>query len=72
MPKLVSPAPRTHVGRPAAAAGSTLGALGVVFGDIGTSPLYAIQIGFALSGGVVSSTSQAVYGVVSLVSGKSR
>ncbi|MGZ8651999.1 MAG: KUP/HAK/KT family potassium transporter [Actinomycetota bacterium] len=54
MPKLVSPAPRTHVGRPAAAAGSTLGALGVVFGDIGTSPLYAIQIAApSLSGLVV-------------------
>jgi KUP system potassium uptake protein len=48
-------------------AGATLGALGVVFGDIGTSPLYAIQIVFALGGGAVRPTSQAVYGVVSLV-----
>jgi KUP system potassium uptake protein len=37
-----------------------------VFGDIGTSPLYAIQIVFALSGGLARPTSEAVYGVASL------
>jgi KUP system potassium uptake protein len=44
-----------------------LGALGVVFGDIGTSPLYAIQTVFAIDGGVVKSTPGDVYGVISLV-----
>ena len=67
MATLASRAPRTRVGRPAVTAGPTLGALGVVFGDIGTSPLYAIQIVFALGGGAVRPTSQAIYGVVSLV-----
>jgi KUP system potassium uptake protein len=44
-----------------------LGALGVVFGDIGTSPLYAIQTVFGIDGGAVQPTSGDVYGVVSLV-----
>ena len=34
----------------------TLGALGVVYGDIGTSPLYALQIVFSMNGGVVRPT----------------
>jgi KUP system potassium uptake protein len=64
---LVRPAARTRVGRRAVSAGLTLSALGVVFGDNGTSPLYAIQIVFALGGGAVGFSQQAVYGVVSLV-----
>jgi KUP system potassium uptake protein len=44
-----------------------LGALGVVFGDIGTSPLYALQTVFALGGGVVRPTAENVFGIVSLV-----
>jgi KUP system potassium uptake protein len=43
----------------------TVGALGVVFGDIGTSPLYTMQAVFA--GGRVSAGAADVYGVVSLV-----
>ena len=50
-----------------ALAGLTLAALGVVFGDIGTSPLYAINTVFALDGGVVRPTRTDVYGVMSLV-----
>src|SRR4051812_427821 len=42
----------------------SLGALGVVFGDIGTSPLYAMQAVFA---NAVEPTQEGVYGVVSLV-----
>jgi KUP system potassium uptake protein len=42
-------------------------ALGVVFGDIGTSRLYAIQIVFSMNGGVVRPTPGDVYGAVSLV-----
>jgi KUP system potassium uptake protein len=45
----------------------TVGALGVAFGDIGTSPLYALQIVYSLDGGVVRPTAAGVYGVVSLV-----
>jgi KUP system potassium uptake protein len=45
----------------------TLGALGVVFGDIGTSPLYAFQSVFFVDGGIVRPTEANVYGVVSLV-----
>jgi KUP system potassium uptake protein len=45
----------------------TLGALGVVFGDIGTSPLYAFQSVFLVDGGIVHPTPTNVYGVVSLI-----
>src|SRR3954470_16907875 len=51
----------------AALGGLTLAALGVVFGDTGTSPLYAIQTVFAIDGGVVRPTHGDVYGVISLV-----
>jgi KUP system potassium uptake protein len=44
-----------------------LGALGVVFGDIGTSPLYALQTVFHADHGAVPTTQSAVYGVFSLV-----
>jgi len=56
--------------RPAAATSGlalALGALGVVFGDIGTSPLYAIQTVFSIDNGAVGPTAGDVYGVVSLV-----
>jgi KUP system potassium uptake protein len=45
----------------------TLGALGVVFGDIGTSPLYALQTVFEADGHAVHPVPVDVYGVVSLV-----
>src|SRR5436305_14179443 len=44
-----------------------LGALGVVFGDIGTSPLYAIQTVFGIDNGAVRPTPGDVYGVISMV-----
>ena len=44
-----------------------LGALGVVFGDIGTSPLYAMHTVFTLDGGRVHPSPVDVYGVVSLI-----
>ena len=34
----------------------SLGALGVVFGDIGTSPLYALKTVFSVDGGAVQAT----------------
>jgi KUP system potassium uptake protein len=51
----------------APAAALTLGALGVVFGDIGTSPLYALQSVFAADHHAVHPTHTTVYGVISLV-----
>jgi len=47
--------------------GLALAALGVVFGDIGTSPLYALQTVFSLDHHAVKPTSGDVYGVISLV-----
>jgi KUP system potassium uptake protein len=44
-----------------------LAALGVVFGDIGTSPLYALQTVFSSDNGVVRPTPEDVYGVISLM-----
>ncbi|WP_375483169.1 potassium transporter Kup [uncultured Jatrophihabitans sp.] len=44
-----------------------VGALGVVFGDIGTSPLYAMQTVFAIEGHAVKPNQGDVYGVISLV-----
>src|SRR4051794_16986199 len=51
----------------AGAAGLTVAALGVVFGDIGTSPLYALQTVFHADHGAVPTTRPAIYGVLSLV-----
>jgi KUP system potassium uptake protein len=48
-------------------AGLVIGALGVVFGDIGTSPLYALQTVFTADNHAVHATSGDVYGVISLV-----
>ena len=45
----------------------TLGALGVVFGDIGTSPLYAMHTVFTADNHAVKTTHADVFGVVSLV-----
>ena len=45
----------------------SLGALGIVFGDIGTSPLYALQTVFAADQHAVRPTEAGVYGVISLV-----
>ena len=44
-----------------------LGALGVVFGDIGTSPLYALKTVFTADNNAISLTQAAVYGVISMV-----
>ena len=67
-------APPRGPGRPAhpaalggGVAGLALGALGVVFGDIGTSPLYAMQTVFSIDGNAVSPTPADVYGVVALI-----
>ena len=63
MPTLASGSPRRQLGVAALA----LGALGVVFGDIGTSPLYALQTVFSADHHAVKPTEGDVYGVISLV-----
>ncbi|HUZ61190.1 MAG TPA: potassium transporter Kup [Hanamia sp.] len=44
----------------------TIGALGVVFGDIGTSPLYALRVCFSGTHGLAV-TDQNIYGILSLI-----
>jgi KUP system potassium uptake protein len=44
-----------------------LGALGVVYGDIGTSPLYTEQVIFTSHAGAAQPTPAGAYGVVSLI-----
>jgi KUP system potassium uptake protein len=61
------PQPAPAARHKAGMAALTLGALGVVFGDIGTSPLYALQTVFHVDGGAVDPTQAGVYGVISLV-----
>jgi KUP system potassium uptake protein len=53
------------VTQPRALSGATLGALGVVYGDIGTSPLYALREATAAAGGAANPAT--VLGVVSLI-----
>src|SRR3954463_9380078 len=62
-----SAAPRRQPVHHAGMAALTLGALGVVFGDIGTSPLYALQTVFSADNHAVKATEGDVYGVISLV-----
>ncbi|MEA2171504.1 MAG: system potassium uptake protein, partial [Solirubrobacteraceae bacterium] len=58
---------RTPAAGHAGLAALTLGALGVVFGDIGTSPLYALQTVFSAHNHAVKPTQAGVYGIISLV-----
>lgn len=63
-----SPEPATaHRPGGAAGRGLVLAALGVVFGDIGTSPLYALHTVFSIDNGAVQPTPGDVYGVISLM-----
>jgi KUP system potassium uptake protein len=57
--------PRSPSGKGVAAI--TLAALGIVFGDIGTSPLYALQTVFTIDDRAVRPDQASVYGVISLV-----
>ncbi len=63
----LSSAPRRQRVANTGMAALTLGALGVVFGDIGTSPLYALQTVFTADNHAVHATPGEVYGVISLV-----
>ncbi|NWP24148.1 potassium transporter Kup, partial [Escherichia coli] len=52
----------------ASIAGLMLGSIGVVYGDIGTSPLYAFREAVtAASAGSTGASDQAVLGVLSLI-----
>ena len=44
-----------------------LGALGVVFGDIGTCPLYAIKEIFAINNNILALTNSNMLGILSLI-----
>src|SRR3954463_16507938 len=55
---------RTHHGLPFAAA---LGALGVVYGDIGTSPLYALKEAAKAAGQGGTLSQDTVFSVVSMI-----
>ncbi|NUL47209.1 potassium transporter Kup [Cellulosimicrobium funkei] len=56
-----------HSGSPSGGRLATLGALGVVFGDIGTSPLYALHTAFSMDHNAVGLSAQNVYGTISMV-----
>jgi len=61
-PEVLEPEPI----EPQQLAGISLAALGVVFGDIGTSPLYAVKICFATQSGLTLHAAS-IFGVVSLI-----
>ena len=63
-PKIASPAP--HHGAPNSFWAMALGSAGVVFGDIGTSPLYAFRLALAQASAHGGVKVDAVMGVVSL------
>src|SRR5215813_8691354 len=55
-------------GQPAAGlVGLAIGSIGVVYGDIGTSPLYAFHEAIRATGAEQAATSEAVFGVLSLI-----
>jgi KUP system potassium uptake protein len=59
--------PAAHPTGHAGAGSLVLAALGIVFGDIGTSPLYALQTVFSIDHGAVRPTQGDVYGVISMM-----
>lgn len=58
---------RTHTGPNKITFGMSIIALGVVYGDIGTSPLYTMQTFLAGQGGVAHADETAVIGMLSLI-----
>src|SRR6185312_9611533 len=66
LPVRSAPVPPTEDGKPRATAGLALLALGVVYGDIGTSPIYAFRACLSPEYGTVPSRAD-VYGLVSLI-----
>ena len=66
MPAIPSSA-KTRTGLLALPAAATVGALGIVYGDIGTSPLYAFREAVKAASADGSATPEAVLGAVSLI-----
>src|SRR6516162_5320694 len=60
------PTTPTHTGHGASLAALVLGALGVVFGDIGTSPLYTLKECLLAAGGAEASRAD-LFGILSLM-----
>ena len=61
-----TPERSSRPGTPSTTAALSLGALGVVFGDIGTSPLYAIQACFSSAYGLKPEPAE-VLGLLSII-----
>src|SRR2546430_3394362 len=66
LPAILS-SPKTGTSLLALPTAATLGALGIVYGDIGTSPLYAFRAAIKAASADGSATPEAVLGVVSLI-----
>ena len=67
---LAPPSPEPLMKAPSPRAGLTIAALGIVFGDIGTSPLYAFRTAIAAAGGLApdgTADARVVLGVLSLI-----
>src|SRR5271166_4711407 len=60
------PTAEPHTGHRASLAALVLGALGVVFGDIGTSPLYTLKECLIAAGGTEASKAD-LFGILSLM-----
>lgn len=52
---------------PKGTAALVLGAIGVVFGDIGTNPLYAVKVLFGALGQHIAINAADIYGIISLI-----
>lgn len=57
----------THITKKKGLSLLAIGALGVVFGDIGTSPLYAMQALFGSGGQHLANNQETVFGIISLI-----
>ena len=67
-PRELSQGPAAAARHAAGGAGVALAALGVVFGDIGTSPIYTVQTAFSPGApGAAPASPAGVYGIVSLI-----
>jgi KUP system potassium uptake protein len=56
-----------HTGAAKARAGAALACMGVVFGDIGTSPLYTLSVAAKIASPAGEVSPEAVLGIVSLI-----
>ena len=67
-PTQQGPTPQTHSPQGKGRLfGLALAALGIVFGDIGTSPLYSVQTVFALEHNTIPPDSRSILGVISMI-----